>query len=458
MAADDKLESTEDAQTSTRWIYFAILGICAAFAVSYIYRPWRSDRVTRFAEQLLADPSEQRNKIHWKGTIRLGILHSRTGSMAISENSMVDAELLAVEEINAAGGLLGRQVEPIIADGRSDWGTFAREAENLISTGKVCTIIGCYTTASRKAVKTVVERHNHLLIYPKSYEGFELSPNIVYTGAAPNQQIIPAIKWSFDNIGRRFFYVGSDNASPLSISAIIRDEVRALGGELTGEAYIPIGSTRMRNVVQRIHQGRPDVIISSVVGDSNLALYRALRTGEVNPDRTPVVSVSIGEDELRELPGQQTVGDYAAWSYFQSLDRAENEEFVSRFKSRYGTDRVTSDVIQTAYFSVLLWAQAVTEAGSDDVHMIRKHLLEQSIDAPEGVVSIDPQTQHTWRSFSIGKIKANGQFEVVWTTRKPIRPVPFPLTRSRADWEVFLEDVRHRSEEDELFPLDQPGP
>ena len=370
--------------------------------------------------------------------IKVGILHSMTGAMAISEKSMVDGELLAIDEINAHGGLLGRRVEPVIADGKSDWPPFAKEANCLITQEQVCPIFGCWTSASRKNVKPVVEHYNHLLVYPMAYEGLEESPNIIYTGAAPNQQVIPAVKWSYDTLGKKFFLVGSDYVWPHTINAIIKDELTALGAQLVGEKYIFFGSSNVQRAVAAIVKAKPDVILSSVVGDSNIAFYKALVKAGITPEKIPVVSMSIGEDELRKLPAKEMAGNYCAWGYFQSIQRPENAAFVKAFKAHYGQDRVTSDVIETAYFSVMLWAQAVQDCGSTDVHEIRNAMLGQSYDAPEGVVSIDRETQHTWRSFSIGKIRADGQFDIVWTSEKPIRPVPYPISRSKAEWEAFL--------------------
>jgi urea transport system substrate-binding protein len=375
--------------------------------------------------------------------IRLGLLQSRTGAMMISEKSMIDAEMMAVDEINARGGLIGRKIEVAIADGRSDWPTYAREAERLIRDEKVVTLIGCWTSASRKNVLPIVEKYDHLLIYPMAYEGLEQSPNIVYTGAAPNQQIIPAVKWSIDNLGRKFFLVGSDYVWPHSVNAIVSDQLKALGGEKVGEEYIFFGSSDVAAAVEAIRRAKPDVIFSEVVGASNIAFYRALRQAGIEAGKTPVVSVSIGEDELRALQTEDMVGHYSAWNYFQSLNRKENITFVHNFQKRYGADRVTSDVIEAAYFSVHLWAQAIQESGHADVASIRKELLGQSFNAPEGIVSIDPSTQHTWRSFSIAKILPNRQFDVVWTSRKPIRPVPYPLSRSKADWDRFLLALYH---------------
>jgi urea transport system substrate-binding protein len=376
--------------------------------------------------------------------IKLGILHSRTGAMAISEKSMIDAEVLAIDEVNARGGVLGRRIEAVVADGRSDWPTYAQEAERLIRDEKVDVIIGCWTSASRKTVRPVVEKYDHLLIYPMAYEGLEISPNIVYTGGAPNQQITPAVKWSIDNLGRRFFLVGSDYVWPHSVNAIVSDQLKAMGAEKVGEEYIFFGSSEVADVVRKIKEAKPDVIFSAVVGDSNIAFYKALRAAGITAQKTPVVSVSIAEDELRVLPIEEMAGNYAAWNYFQSLDRKENRDFVRRFKAKYGASRVTSDVIEAAYFSVLLWEQAARESGKVGVADIRKAILGQTLNAPEGVVSVDPETHHTWRSFSIGKIKPDRQIEVVWTSQKPIRPVPYPLSRSRTDWDAFLQTLFKR--------------
>jgi urea transport system substrate-binding protein len=378
---------------------------------------------------------------HDSQPIRLGILHSQTGAMAISEKSMIDAELLAIDEVNARGGILGRPIQPVIADGKSDWPTYAAQAERLIRDEKVVAIVGCWTSASRKTVRPVIEKYDHLLIYPMAYEGLEQSPNIIYTGAAPNQQIIPAVMWSLEHLGKRFFLVGSDYIWPHSVNAIVSDQLKAVGAQKVGEEYIFFGSSMVDTAVRKIREAKPDVIFSAVVGDSNIAFYRALKEAGIQAEKTPVISVSVGEDELRVLPIADMVGHYAAWDYFQSIPRKENVEFVARFKKKYGQDRVTSDVIETAYFSVLLWAQAANECGKADVADVRKAMLGQTLNAPEGVVSVDPETQHTWRSFSLGKIRPDRQIEVVWSSQKAIRPAPYPFSRSHAEWDEFLQNL-----------------
>ena len=374
--------------------------------------------------------------------IVVGILHSQTGPMAVSEKSMIDAEVLAVEEINAAGGLLGRPVRWVVADGASDWPTFARQADQLVRQQRVAVIVGCWTSASRKSVLPVVESQDHLLLYPMAYEGLEQSPNIVYTGAAPNQQITPAVQWCHDTLGaRKFFLIGSDYIWPHCVNAIAADQIKGFGAEVAGEAYVPFGSRDVADVVRRIVAADPDVILSSVVGDSGVAFARALREAGLRPDKVPVVTFAMAEDELRGLSGDDMAGHYAAWCYFQSLEGPENLSFVRAFKARYGADRTTSDVMVAAYDSVHLWAQAVREAGTTDVRQVRAALRHQSRAAPEGIIAVDPETQHSWRPVFIGRIRPDGQFDVVWSSRTAVRPVPFPISRSRAEWEAFVSNL-----------------
>lgn len=374
-----------------------------------------------------------------KNPIRVGILHSLTGTMAISETSVANATRMAIEEINQKGGVLGRPIEIQMVDGKSDWGNFEREAERLITQEKVCTVFGCWTSASRRTVKPIFEKYHHLLIYPVQYEGLEQSPNIVYTGAAPNQQIIPAVKWSFDNLGKRFFLVGSDYVFPRTANAIIRDQVTALGGEIVGEEYLLLGNKDVKTIVDKIAATRPNVILNTINGDSNLAFFKELRAAGITPDQIPTLSFSIAEEELRNSDVKNMVGDYAAWNYFQSVNSEKNRRFVEHFKQKYGAERVTDDPIEAGYFGVYLWAQAVEDAGKDDVNLIRENIKRQSLDAPGGIVYIDPDNLHTWKVVRIGKIRQDGQFDVVWSSEKPIRPVPYPIYRSKDQWNQLLD-------------------
>ena len=377
--------------------------------------------------------------------ILVGVLHSQTGPIAVSEQAMIEAEQLAFEEINAAGGILGRPIQWIIADGASDWPAFAREAERLISDEGVTVLFGCWTSASRKSVLPVLERSDHLLIYPMAYEGLEACPNVIYTGAAPNQQITPAVQWCQSALNaRRFFLLGSDYIWPHCVNAIISDQLMGLGVEKVAEQYVPFGSTNLKAYVQEIVDTQPDVILCSVVGDSAIAFFRELRRAGISPDDIPVITFALAEDELRSTNHADMVGHYAAWNYFQSIDSEENKRFVSAFKERYGADRVTSDVIAAAYNSVYLWANAVRESGNTDVQQVRNSLRQQSLNAPEGIIAVDPSTQHTWRPVYIGKIQADKQFEIVWTSNGSVRPVPYPITRSKRDWTAFVNDLQRR--------------
>ena len=374
--------------------------------------------------------------------IKVGVLHSLTGTMAISETSMVDATLLAIDEINEQGGLLGRQIEAVVADGRSSWPTFAAEAGRLIEDENVSVVFGCWTSASRKTVKPIFEARDHLLFYPVQYEGLEQSPNIVYTGAAPNQQIIPAVKWVFDNLGKRVYLIASDYVFPRAANAIIKHQVAALQGEVVGERYLLLGSADVSEAVQEIVRTRPDVVLNTINGDSNAAFFRELRAAGIIPQAVPVMSFSLAEDELRTLDGEHMVGDYATWNYFQTIDTDENRAFVAAFQTKYGVDRVTDDPMEAAYVGVHLWAQAVRQAGTADPRAVRKVIGGQSLAAPEGIVSVDPETQHTWRSVRVGRIRADGQFDIVWDSGRPIRPAPYPAFRTRRQWDAFLLDLQ----------------
>jgi urea transport system substrate-binding protein len=374
--------------------------------------------------------------------IRIGILHSLTGTLGHSGSSVADATLLAIDELNRSGGVLGRPVEAVVADGRSDSARFLIEAKRLIEEQKVCTIFGCWSSAGRKTVVPLFEELDHLLVYPVQYEGMEESPNIIYTGATPNQQIIPAVQWAYTYENkRRFFLVGSDYVFPRIAHEIIKDQLNELGAALVGEAFLPLGSTNVRPVVEQIVAANPDVILNSINGDSNLAFFRELRVAGLNPEKLPTISFSVGEEELRQLDAAEVAGDYAAWNYFQSITSDENTAFIASFRQKYGPQRVVTDPMESAYFGVKLWAQAVAQAGTTNVRQIRHAMLNQRMTSPGGNVRIDPATQHTFKTPRIGRIQSDGQFEVVWTAAKPEAPMPYPPSRTAQAWRAFLHDL-----------------
>lgn len=374
-------------------------------------------------------------------TIKVGVLHSLSGTLAISERPVVDATLMAIDEINEQGGVLGRKIEPIVVDGASDWPLFAEEAERLITREKVSVIFCCWTSASRKTVKPVFEKNDHLLFYPVQYEGLEQSPNIIYTGAAPNQQVLPAVEWVFENLGRKFFIVGSDYVFPRSANLIMIGKIEQLGGEVVGEEYRVLGDVNFKTIVEMIKQTQPDVILNTVNGDSNIAFFKELRKQGITSQDVPTISFSVAEEEIAHITAELVVGDYAAWNYFQSIDTIENKRFVENFKKRYGTNRVTDDPMEAAYFGVYLWAKAVEKARTDEAREVRKALLGLEFAAPEGTVRIDPENQHVWKQVRIGQIEKDGQFRIIWSSEELVRPEPYPKYKSKAEWSVFLEDL-----------------
>jgi len=358
-------------------------------------------------------------------TIKVGILHSLSGTMAISETSVKDAELLAIEEINAAGGVLGKMIEPIIEDGASDWPTFAEKAQKLIQQDRVATIFGGWTSASRKAMLPVVERYNGLLWYPVQYEGLEASPNIFYTGAAPNQQIVPAVEYLLGEGKKRFYLLGSDYVFPRTANLIIKAQLAAMGGTVVGEEYTPLGHTEYSTVINKIIAARPDVVFNTLNGDSNVAFFKQLRDAGISADQLPTLSVSVAEEEIRGIGAENMVGHLAAWNYYQSVDTAENSDFVAAYKAKYGQDRVTADPIEAGYIAVYLWAMAVEKAGTTDIAKVKEAAAGISLVAPEGIVTINGENQHISKTVRIGKVLPNGQFEVVWSTDGPVSPDPY---------------------------------
>lgn len=357
--------------------------------------------------------------------VKVGILHSLSGTMAISEVSLKDAEMMAIDEINQSGGLLGKQIEPVIEDGASDWPTFAEKAKKLIQKDQVATIFGGWTSASRKAMLPVVEQNHGLLWYPVQYEGMESSPNIFYTGATTNQQIVPAVTWLLQNRGKKFFLIGSDYVFPRTANKIIKAQLKAEGGELLGEEYTPLGHTDYNTLISKIKAAKPDVIFNTLNGDSNVAFFKQLKDAGITSKDVTVMSVSIAEEEIRGIGGDILAGHLAVWNYYQTTDTPENKAFVEKYKQKYGADRVTDDPIEAAYDAVHIWAQAVKKAGSFDVEKVKAAAKGIEFKAPEGTVKVEGENQHLWKTVRIGEIQVNGQFKEVWNSKDPVKPDPY---------------------------------
>ena len=373
--------------------------------------------------------------------IKIGILHSLSGTMAISESVVVDSVLLAVEEINSRGGILGREVIPIIKDGQSDWDIFADEAENLIVEEEVDVVFGGWTSASRKTMKPVFEEYNHLLFYPVQYEGLESSPNIIYTGAAPNQQVLPAIDWANKELGNKFFLVGSDYIFPRSAGEIMKAKILEIGGSVVGEEYKVLGERDFVDVVDKIVASNPDVILNTINGDSNIEFFKELRKNKIYSYEIPTISFSIAESEIRLIGTKSMQGDYASWNYFQSISNENNQKFVKSFQEKYGSHRVVADPMEAGYVGVYLYAKAVELVGSTEIIQVREALKGMTLNAPEGVVGIDPENNHLSKIIRIGQILPNGQFKIVSSSEQPIKAQPYPDYKTKEQWNSFLDNL-----------------
>lgn len=373
-------------------------------------------------------------------TVKVGILHSLSGTLAISEKPVADATTFAISEINARGGVLGHQIEPVTFDGASDSQTFAKGARELIEDHDVSVIFGCWTSASRKTVKPVVEKHEVPLFYPVQYEGVEQSSYIVYTGAAPNQQVIPGAIWAVNNLGSRVYLVGSDYVFPHVANAIIKDMLPGYNAQVVGESYVFLGADDVTSVIDDIEQKQPDIILNTINGDTNVHFFKALRNRGITPERIPSVSFSISERELETLGVENMISDYACWGYFQSVPGAINQDFVRKFKDQFGKNQVVSDPMEAAYTGVHFWAKAAERAGSFKPSDIMKHIVYQFYPAPQGIVYA-AENNHTWRYSRIGKIRYDGQFAIIWDTGKAIQPVPYPESRTKEQWQELLDNL-----------------
>ncbi|EKD75166.1 MAG: hypothetical protein ACD_44C00206G0005 [uncultured bacterium] len=371
------------------------------------------------------------------GEVKVGVLFSKTGTMANSEQPVINAVLLAIEEINTRGGIKGQKIIPVAYDAASNWKRYGTLAETMIKKDKVDIIFACWTSASRKKVKEVVEKYNNLLIYSTQYEGIEQSPNIIYLGTTPNQQIIPAIAWTVNNYGKKVFLVGSNYIFPHVANEIITHEVKNLGGNIVGEAYIPLGSNNVDHAINDILKSQPDIIFNTINGDSNIAFFTRLNTLASDIKRPVVMSFSLSPEDINKIGAGKITGDLAAWSYFITQNLPENSDFLKAYQNKYGSTKNINDPAVTAYAGVYLWAQAANEAPSLTPNVIYNFMLRQSVASPAGVIYIDPYNAHAWRTVMLGKINNKGLFDIVWSSYNPIEPIVYPEFNTRAEWELF---------------------
>jgi urea transport system substrate-binding protein len=377
------------------------------------------------------------------GTIKVGVLHSLSGTMAISETVLKDTVLMAIDEINAKGGVMGKKLEPVVVDPASNWPLFAEKAKQLITQDKVAVVFGCWTSVSRKSVLPVFEETNSLLFYPVQYEGEELSKNVFYTGAAPNQQAIPAVEYLMSKDGgaaKRWVLLGTDYVYPRTTNKILRAFLKSKGVAEADimEEYTPFGHSDYQSIIAKIKkfasEGKKTAVVSTINGDSNVPFYKELGNQGLKATDVPVVAFSVGEEELRGVDTKPLVGHLAAWNYFQSIKSPANTEFIKKW-SDYAKAKgiaghkdkpLTNDPMEATYLGIMMWKQAVEKAKSTDTDKVIAAMAGQTFKAPSGIVSkMDEKNHHLHKSVFIGEVQADGQFKVVWKTKGPVAADPW---------------------------------
>jgi urea transport system substrate-binding protein len=382
-------------------------------------------------------------------TIKVGVLHSLSGTMAISESTLKDTVLMMVDDINKKGGLLGRPLEAVVVDPASDWPLFAEKARELIAKDKVDVVFGCWTSVSRKSVLPVFEELNGMLFYPVQYEGEESSRNVFYTGAAPNQQAIPAVEYLMSKDGgevKRWVLAGTDYVYPRTTNKILEAFLKSKGVQAEDIMinYTPFGHSDWQTIVSDIKKfsaaGKKTAVVSTINGDANVPFYKELANQGIKAEDIPVVAFSVGEEELAGIDTSNLVGHLAAWNYFQSVDNAENKAFIKQWHTFIKDDkRVTNDPMEATYIGFKMWTQAVRQAGTTDVDAVRQAMYGQTVKAPGGFMSVMNTNHHLSKPVLIGEIQPDGQFETVWQTKGPIKAAAWSpyipeSAKLTADW------------------------
>ncbi|MDP2028874.1 MAG: urea ABC transporter substrate-binding protein [Thiobacillus sp.] len=375
-------------------------------------------------------------------TIKVGILHSLSGTMAISETALKETALMTIDEINKAGGVMGKKLVPVVVDPASNWPLFAEKSRQLLSKDKVDVVFGCWTSVSRKSVLPVFKELNGLLFYPVQYEGEELEKNVFYTGAAPNQQAIPAVEYLMSKDGgsaKRFVLLGTDYVYPRTTNKILRAFLKSKGIKDADimEEYTPFGHSDYQTIIAKIKkfaaEGKKTAVVSTINGDSNVPFYKELGNAGLKATDVPVVAFSVGEEELRGVDAKPLVGHLAAWNYFQTIKNPTNTKFINMYKDWAkkqklpNTDTVvTNDPMEATYIGIHMWKQAVEKAQSTDVDKVIAAMAGQTFKAPDGfVVKMDEKNHHLHKPVFIGEIRPDGQFSVVWKTKGPIKAQPW---------------------------------
>jgi urea transport system substrate-binding protein len=368
--------------------------------------------------------------------IKIGVMYSTTGTIAIVEKSLQDATFLAVEQINdgkgpwsGKQGIKGKKLEMAVVNPDSNWDLYNQMAKRLIEEDKVACVLGCYTSASRKSVLPVFEEKDSMLYYPVYYEGNECSSNVIYTGAAPNQQITDSIPYCAKNFGKKGFFIGSDYIYPKESDRIAKAELVKAGGEVVGDEYAALGTTEFITIINKIKQAKPDFVLSNLVGDSIPAFYKQYKDAGISPEDIPIMAYPTTEEEVQAMGPEFAEGHYTSFNYFQSVDTPENKAFVEQFKGKFGQDRVTNGVMEAAYFQTFFMAQAmekILDEGKEiNTSTLREATRGQVFNAPQGTVKVDPDNYHTYLYSRIGKWKADGQADIIFSTKAAVRPIPW---------------------------------
>ncbi|OLD80632.1 MAG: urea ABC transporter substrate-binding protein [Acidobacteria bacterium 13_1_20CM_58_21] len=357
--------------------------------------------------------------------VKVGVLHSLTGTMAISEVTVKNATMLAIDQLNASGGALGKQVEPVIEDGASDPAIFSQKAQKLIQQDKVATVFGGWTSASRKAMLPVFERFHSLLWYPVQFEGNECSSDIMYSGAQPNQQIVPALDWAFQKGYKKIFLLGSDYVFPRTANLILKKHIVQSRGTVAGEEYVPLGGTDFSSVISKIKLAGPDIIFNTLNGDSNVSFFKQASAAGMPPSKLPVMSFSIAEQEAKAMGASLVAGSYAAWNYFQTLDTPANKKFVAAYRAKFGKDAALDDPMAHGYIDVMAWAAAVRKAGSFEPDAVRKAAAQLDWeDSCMGKIKF-AGNQSLYQTAYVGQLEPNGDFKILWQSKEPLMPDPY---------------------------------
>lgn len=364
-----------------------------------------------------------------KEPIKVGVIHSLSGTMASSEKPVLDATLFAIEQINASGGLLGRKIEVSVVDGKSSDDGF-KEAIELLMKNNVKTVFGGWTSASRKIMKPILEKHGGLLFYPVQYEGFESSENIIYLGLSPNQQIIPTINYAVENFGNRVFLVGSDYIFPRIANEFIQSVASSTNLQIVGEEYALLGSDYFDDIAQKIAKERPSFILNTINGDSNIAFFKALQDAKIDLKEIPVFSLSLDESGVKDIADKIGVepikNSYSTWGYFDSIESDKNRALKKLFKERFKKDIFITDPMYSAYYGVKLWEKIVNKHQTFDSIKIKSKLAKESISTSTTPIYICEKNNHAWRNVFIAKVDENGDLNVLWDASSNLKPNPFP--------------------------------